>query len=458
MAKPVEQLRKIGELEALAKALRTKVKNKVMPRKPILIEFSGSPRSGKTQSISSLSVFLRRNKFEVMTIVEYASINPIRNKFDPVFNVWNGCQSLCKILEVLNSKIQRFDFVLVDRGIFDALCWLRWQMDHGKLSSYEYSTISRFLSMQKWVALVNLVCLFTATPEKSLEREYSTLLTSKPGSVMRQEILAQYNEATNLTTSDYKSTFSAIEKIDTSEMDQNEVSYLVTKKILTTLDNIINERIGCFELDKFKFRDRGFLDFRQVAKSIPALNFNLRVKVEPDTNLIQPVAIALVIDKQEGSILIGRKLKKTLSNSSPEYEREVYWFGGHVREEDGGLRRSKSRSDLVTILHSALKRELKEELDIDYSPLEPPRYAIWSEHTNSGRKHLAFLFIIETEFSLLKIYADDIEFADEDIKILSKSEYRRKDRLDTDDWSKFILKYVLKWDDSPILSQAELVF
>ena len=52
-----EILKIIKDLEQLA-AKVLKLKNESIPRRPIIIEFCGSPKSGKSSCINSLNLFL----------------------------------------------------------------------------------------------------------------------------------------------------------------------------------------------------------------------------------------------------------------------------------------------------------------------------------------------------------------------------------------------------------------
>ena len=67
-----------------------KLKETHRKRRPIVIEFSGSPKAGKTSCINSLRQFLKRNGFEVEIIQERASVCPVSDKRSPMFNVWTS--------------------------------------------------------------------------------------------------------------------------------------------------------------------------------------------------------------------------------------------------------------------------------------------------------------------------------------------------------------------------------
>jgi Ni2+-binding GTPase involved in maturation of urease and hydrogenase len=119
-------------LEQLAAEILVK-KESVLPRRPIVIEFCGSPKAGKTSCISALEMFLKRNDIRTTVITERGAICPIYNKFDPNFNVWAGCSELARFAEIMSNHFKDFDVVIMDRGFFDAVCWFQYQMKLLKL-------------------------------------------------------------------------------------------------------------------------------------------------------------------------------------------------------------------------------------------------------------------------------------------------------------------------------------
>ncbi len=83
--------KQIRELENLAGEVLA-LKKLHRQRRPIVIEFCGSPKAGKTSCINSLNIFLKRNGFKTAILSEHASFSPISDKYNPVFNVWT-CSS-----------------------------------------------------------------------------------------------------------------------------------------------------------------------------------------------------------------------------------------------------------------------------------------------------------------------------------------------------------------------------
>ena len=133
----------IAELEAKAGQLKALLEGRTAKR-PLIIEFSGAPKSGKTRSISVLELFLKRNGIKVEVFTERASIAPIKSKGHLNFNVWVSCASLQGMLEALYRDI---DVFILDRGIFDALVWNEWLEMTGKITKEEAKQVAEFFTM-----------------------------------------------------------------------------------------------------------------------------------------------------------------------------------------------------------------------------------------------------------------------------------------------------------------------
>lgn len=132
----------IAELEARAAKLKALLDSRSAKR-PLIIEFSGAPKSGKTRSIAVLELFLKRNGIRAEVFTERASISPIKSKGHFNFNVWVSCASLQGMLEALYRDI---DVFILDRGIFDALVWNEWLEMTGKITKKEETQVAQFFT------------------------------------------------------------------------------------------------------------------------------------------------------------------------------------------------------------------------------------------------------------------------------------------------------------------------
>jgi hypothetical protein len=108
-----DELATIARLEKDAAKLRAQF-DSGFAKRPLIIEFSGLPKAGKTRMISILELFLKRNGFKVDVFIERASIAPIRTKGHLNFNTWVSCASLQGMLEALSKP--ELDVFILDRG------------------------------------------------------------------------------------------------------------------------------------------------------------------------------------------------------------------------------------------------------------------------------------------------------------------------------------------------------
>lgn len=384
----------IDKLENLAQEV-LKLKNLHRQRRPIIIEFCGSPKAGKTSSITALNIFLKRNGFKTTILTERASICPISDKESPVFNVWTCSATINEINEKMDeantASEGNLDIMLCDRGIFDALCWFRWLKSRDKMSEEEYDVLTQFAMLNRWQKNIDLVYIFLTTPEESIRREYANLLTNKRGSIMKEDILEQYKKSVEETLHEYESAFRATCVQDTTDREQNDVSYEVTEKTLQTLKEMLMEKVGYADRSSL-FLQEGLIDYSKVKCELEKVKYGLREEVEANSDFIQPIAIAAIISEDGGKILCVKKTRKSTDASSPEFGQTLLYVGGHMRREDST---AKCRS-FLDVLRNTLERELYEELGISFA-LNQKRdpFVIYTPNSNKSRKHLAIGWVIK---------------------------------------------------------------
>ena len=184
--------------------------------RPMFVEFSGTPKSGKSTCIDIVSHFFRRVGFKVLAPTEGASRRtPAFLRDDLVaFNTWSASYALTHILEALHHSDQ-YHLAILDRGIFDALAWFQVLETRGEINSSDMHKVHDFLLIEHWRSQVDAVFLFTADPATSLERENYGKLIDAPGRAMNPSFIASLNEAYQTTRENFQNRFGFF-GIDTS--------------------------------------------------------------------------------------------------------------------------------------------------------------------------------------------------------------------------------------------------
>lgn len=440
--RPQERKKMIRELQELAENVLL-LKSEHRQKRPIVIEFSGSPKAGKTSCINSLELFLKRNGFSVKVIQERASVCPVSDKQSPMFNIWTSCMSLAGLIGTLEDKTSTVDVLILDLGIFDALCWFEWLSATGKMEDNQKFRTEQFLLMEELIKSIDIVFAFCVEPHISIEREYANLLTDKIGTIMNKSVLEEYLCAIRRTIENKNIYFHSVFEIDTSNKVQDEVGKEVTTKTLETLKDLLMERIGYIEKTE-QFADVIFankvIEYNDLITLLPSMKFDLREAVEANANFIQPLPIAVITNKEKNKVLVIKKNKSAVSTTSPEKDKHLVYIGGHSRYEDKTESNSK---EFISICKTALKREIKEEIGIAVALKNINPVFIYSNDNPTSQKHIAVCFIVPVDEETIKLRLDSHEL------ILNKGksksgkflDFYEIQQLELEDWSKTILKY-----------------
>ena len=186
--------------------------------RPKFVEFSGTPKSGKSTCIDIVSHFFRRVGFNVLAPTEGASKRtPYYLRTDLVaFNTWSASYALTHILEGLHHS-DRYHLAILDRGLFDALAWFQMLETRGDFAPEDKQKVQDFIRIGHWREVIDSVFLFTADPETSMERENRDKLIDEPGSTMNTDFLNNLNKAYDEVRELYAADFKNFNYIDTSE-------------------------------------------------------------------------------------------------------------------------------------------------------------------------------------------------------------------------------------------------
>jgi len=314
--------------------------------------------------------------------------------------------------------------------------------------SEDFDPIEKYLTMRKWLSLTDLIYVFTATPEESLKREFTNLLTDKIGSIMQPPILESYKLSIDKCVASYGKLFKSIEVFDTTDYGLNEVNYRVTKRTLDILRENISEKIGFIASDKVPEISEPLFSSSKIDALKLALDYGSRSSVEVDDSCLQPLPIAVVTNSERTKVLsVQKKAKSQTQESSPEASKLLLYLGGHIRQED---QIESSTDDVLSVSRYALHREVKEEIGIDFYPNQDSElFCIWDKSSSRSRKHLAICYLLEEDLETLKIKLDKNEFKECIIIEIDKlddymADYRKtkKVKLELENWSTLILKNV----------------
>ena len=210
---------------------------------PLVVEFAGSPKAGKTTTIDIVTHFFKRTSFKTWAPTEGASKRtPYYLRRDLVaFNAWALNYAISEILTAYHN-VEEYDLVVLDRGPFDSLAWMRILRDDGKLTPDEYDRIEDFARHPKWAKLVERIYLFTCRPETSMHREHEATLIQSDGTAMNKEMLGKLHEQYSSLGTESGSDNPSIRKFSTD--DGGGGPRHTAREIVVDIMDLLEKRVG----------------------------------------------------------------------------------------------------------------------------------------------------------------------------------------------------------------------
>ncbi len=159
-----------------------------MTTEPTIFEFAGLPRSGKTTAALGLKRYMEAKGCKVHIVAERAGRCPIQDKLHPNFNLWTA---LSFVREFLVAREQGVQFVIADRGLFDAAIWVEMLCQRGKHAE-EYEALKCIGDLPILRRAKQKTFFLFCEVEKVLDREFERTLVKRHGRVMNRQVLSQY--------------------------------------------------------------------------------------------------------------------------------------------------------------------------------------------------------------------------------------------------------------------------
>ena len=202
-------------------------------RNPLVIEFTGTPNSGKTTLIKFLHDLLKSKGYHVEIKQEDAEIVPkcIPKKTWPR-NVWITYGQLQSLIE---TKYSEADVILLDRGFYDSKFWAEFlKIQHVCTEEESLSLLKHLEDADKQFHLKpNWLFAIDVSTEVSLKRRYATINT-EPVTLTTNAFISLYKEELEKF---YANVDVPLFKLDTSNLTLIEMQQLVLDKITDILSN-----------------------------------------------------------------------------------------------------------------------------------------------------------------------------------------------------------------------------
>lgn len=207
--------------------------------KSFVIEFSGTPRTGKTTTINNLYDFFKKGGFNTAIIEEFTTSGYYKEVFKQKYKDVSSTESNMAIIEEVTRQLEEAlnsdkEIILIDRSVNDRQIWNYRRYIRGDMSEElylesrgKYSTISR--------KLIDFLVITYAEPLISLKRDYNSSLALEKRNFLNIDNLNEYNRSLRDLQALFETSVEDSILLDTSSMSMDEVSVEIASQIMPAM-------------------------------------------------------------------------------------------------------------------------------------------------------------------------------------------------------------------------------
>lgn len=220
--------------------------------KPFVIEFSGTPRTGKTTTINNLNDFFKKGGLKTTVIPELTTSDYYKNYLKPLLNKMDILERNKRIMEETYHQIEEkisanVDIILIDRSINDRLIWNYRLYKQGIITKEDFSN-SLLKYRQLSQKLIDFLVITYANPITSLRRDYNSSLALEPRSFNNLENITELYQCISEIQKELQENVEDSLIIDTTNISTNDTSINIANNVMPLIRkryiNNFKDKIG----------------------------------------------------------------------------------------------------------------------------------------------------------------------------------------------------------------------
>lgn len=234
----IDYYTELKKLHAMKEEL-IKLKQLSKLEKPYIIEFSGTPRTGKTSTINNLYDFFKKGGFNVRLIEEFTTSKRYReyskNKYKDL-NIGDKNIAIAEEVykELLDASASSDDIILIDRSLNDRQIWNYLRYLTGDIEHDKYFELrEKYFNISK--NLIDSLAVMYADSFVALKRDYLSSLSLEERSFLNERNISDFNKSLMGISDLFRENIDNFVFIDTSNISMRDSSVLVARSVMTDM-------------------------------------------------------------------------------------------------------------------------------------------------------------------------------------------------------------------------------
>jgi len=207
--------------------------------KPFVVEFCGTPRTGKTTILNNLYDFFKKGGFKIELIEELTTSKYYKEELYPKIknmnidklNILIIEEARKQLLETINKDL---DIILIDRSINDRLVWNFRRYKRGDMSKEKYNKITEEYSKTS-KEIIDILVIGYTDAFTSLKRDYVGSLALEKRNFLNLDNIIEYNESMEASMPIFEKSVEKVLWVDTTNISPLESSLMITDELLSSI-------------------------------------------------------------------------------------------------------------------------------------------------------------------------------------------------------------------------------
>ena len=230
-----EYYEKLKKLHAAKKEL-LRLKSLSDLDEPYVIEFTGTPRTGKTTILNNLYDFFKKGGFDISRLEEFTTSNYYKNILKPSWSNLSKKEININIIESILEQLlkelkKQKDIILVDSSINDRQIWFYTLLKHGDISFSDYDKIREYY---KYLSkdLIDFLVVTKTDSLTALKRDYISSLSLEDRHFLNIQNLEEFNTSLDALGNLFKDSTGAYSFMDATDKNIRDLSVDIASEVM----------------------------------------------------------------------------------------------------------------------------------------------------------------------------------------------------------------------------------
>ena len=217
---------------------------------PFVIEFTGTPRTGKTTMIHSLYDFFKKAGFRIKIIKEFTTSAYYQEELRPAWreaglklgeiNIQIMQESLEQLKEAIASR--KYDIILLDRSISDRQVWNYLRYKSGDIPESVYENY-RDMYRTDFGKYIDMLVISIVDPDTCIKRDFASCLALEKRNFLTKKNVQAFNSALSAVRPILEEGAGKVVSLNTSARTIESTMLSVTNEVLSTMKEKYVERL-----------------------------------------------------------------------------------------------------------------------------------------------------------------------------------------------------------------------